>query len=455
MIETGCANTESVLAAFRRLGADAAIASSAAEVEEAPHVVLPGVGAFSTGMRALRSMGLIEPLRSRVEKERPLLAICLGHQLLLEGSEEAPGVEGLGIVPGTARRLEVGDGIPLPQIGWNRLAPDQDCKFLDAGWVFFANSYGLRLCDRPKDWCVASAEYGEGFVGAIERGQVLGCQFHPELSGGYGRRLLRTWLAGSGASSEPLATPTIRLVPCLDIKDGRVVKGVKFESLRDAGDPLELASAYELQGADEIVVLDVSATNEGRAHAVATVEELRERLAIPLTVGGGVRGVADARQLLSAGADKIAINSAAIQDPGLLQEMANAFGRQCIVLSIDASRRDDGWTTLVRSGQEDSGVDVVEWAQRGAELGAGEILLTSHDRDGTKRGYDLDLIRAVREACRLPLVASGGAASPQHMLDAIRAGATAVLAASIFHDSEHSVASIKGWLRRRGVEVRP
>lgn len=455
IIETGGANTSAVLAAFRRLGVDAEIVESAADILAAERVVLPGVGGFAAGMHRLRQRGLVDALRAHVGAGRPLLAISLGLHLLLEGSDEAPGLPGLAIVPGHARRLEARrQALPLPQIGWNRILPDRPCRYLFDGWAFFAHTYALD--GRPEDSQAAFADYGGRYVAGFEIDSILACQFHPELSGGYGRRLLRTWLEGRSLAPQPAAGPNIRVIPALDVEDGRVVRRVNMSSLNDAGDPLELASAYELQGADEIVVTDVSATRTGHAFAVSVVEDLRARLAIPLTVVGGALGIEDARRLFNAGADKIAIDSATIAQPGLLSELATTFGRQCIVLAIDAAAIEGGgWRVLFRGGQEDSGHDVIEWVERGAAQGAGEVLLSSRDRDGTKRGYDLDLIRAVRGVCRLPLIVSGGAASPAHMQEAIEAGASAVLAASIFHDAEHSVASIKGWLARRGVPLRP
>jgi imidazoleglycerol phosphate synthase cyclase subunit len=250
---------------------------------------------------------------------------------------------------------------------------------------------------------------------------------------------------------------TRRVIPCLDIRDGRVVKGVRFQGLRDAGDPTELAQAYEQQGADELVILDVSATTEGRAAAVRTIERVRRVLGIPLTVGGGVRGIDDALGLLRAGADKVGVNSAAVDDPALLTTLAERVGRQCVVLSIDAAMVETGeprWQVVTHAGTRRRDLDAVQWAARGQALGAGEILLTSWDRDGTLSGYDTALLRHVADAVRVPVIASGGADSATHMLEAFDAGASAVLAASIFHDGRHTVASVKAELRELGVEVR-
>lgn len=248
---------------------------------------------------------------------------------------------------------------------------------------------------------------------------------------------------------------TVRVIPCLDVRDGRVVKGIRFQGLVDAGDPAERAAAYEAQGADELVILDVSATPEGRGHAVETVRKVREVLRIPLTVGGGVRRVEDAARLLDAGADKVSVNTAAVERPEILSELATRFGAQCTVLAVDAAQRaDGGFEVVTRSGTHRTGIDVVQWARDGVARGAGEILLTSWDRDGTRSGYDTVLLRAVSDAVRVPVIASGGAASADHLVAALAAGASAVLAASIFHYGETTVADVKRELARAGFEVR-
>jgi imidazoleglycerol phosphate synthase cyclase subunit len=247
---------------------------------------------------------------------------------------------------------------------------------------------------------------------------------------------------------------TTRIIPCLDVRDGRIVKGVRFSGIRDAGSPTERASLYETQGADELVVLDISATPEGRATQAETIRAVRACLSIPLTVGGGVRSIENAEALLDAGADKVSLNTAAVDDPSLLSRMADRFGRQCTVLAIDAAATNGRWEVVVRSGEKRTGRDAIEWAVEGANRGAGEILLTSWDRDGTRSGYDTELIRAISAAVSVPIIASGGADRAGHLLEAIRAGADAVLAASIFHDGDTTVADVKRFLAEAGVEVR-
>jgi imidazoleglycerol phosphate synthase cyclase subunit len=246
-----------------------------------------------------------------------------------------------------------------------------------------------------------------------------------------------------------------RVIPCLDIKDGRVVKGVKFQGLRDAGDPVECARLYESQGADEIVLLDVSATPEGRGHALETVRAVRSVLSIPLSVGGGVRAADDAGRLLEAGADKVGINTAAVTRPALVGEIAERFGTQCTVLAVDAAADSDGWEVVVESGRKRTGLDVVEWCRKAVATGAGEILLTSWDRDGTRSGYDLDLTSAVASAVTVPVIASGGADGPEHLVEAIGAGASAALVASILHDGDTTVGALKRAMSQAGIVVRP
>jgi len=247
-----------------------------------------------------------------------------------------------------------------------------------------------------------------------------------------------------------------RIIPCLDIKDGRVVKGVNFVDLRDAGDPVEQARLYDEQGADELVFLDISATHEGRKTTLELVGRVADTVFMPLAVGGGIREVEDMRALLLAGADKVSINSAAVKRPELIAEGAARFGAQCIVLAIDARRRGaSGWEVYVNGGRAPTGLDALEWAARGVDLGAGEILLTSMDADGTLAGYDLDLTRAVAEAVSVPVIASGGAGTPAHFAEVLTEGkADAALAASLFHDGKLRIAELKSELQSLGVPVR-
>ncbi len=247
-----------------------------------------------------------------------------------------------------------------------------------------------------------------------------------------------------------------RIIPCLDVHAGRVVKGVNFVNLRDAGDPVEAARAYDAAGADELVFLDITATYEARSIMLDIVKRVAESVFIPFTVGGGVRSLEDARALLLAGADKVSVNSAAVRRPELIRELAEHFGSQAVVLAIDAKQKGDSWEVYVKGGREPTGLDAVEWAREGERLGAGEILLTSMDKDGTKAGYDLALTRAVAEAVSIPVIASGGAGTKEHFLEAFTEGkADAALAASVFHFGEIPIPELKRYLQDRGLPIRP
>ena len=249
---------------------------------------------------------------------------------------------------------------------------------------------------------------------------------------------------------------TKRIIPCLDVNNNRVVKGINFVNLRDAGDPVEVAKAYDKAGADELVFLDITASSDARKTVVDMVEKVAENVFIPFTVGGGIRTVDDFKEILRAGADKVAVNSAAINNPKLVSEAAEKFGSQCVVVAIDAKRRSDGgWNIYKNGGRVDMGIDAVEWARKVYELGAGEILLTSMDCAGTKNGYDIELTRAVAEQVSIPVIASGGAGTMEHFYDALTEGkAEAVLAASLFHYKEMEICDLKRYLQERNIPVR-
>jgi len=245
-----------------------------------------------------------------------------------------------------------------------------------------------------------------------------------------------------------------RIIPCLDVAEGRVVKGVHFATLRDAGDPVEQARRYDAEGADELVFLDISATHEDRKTMLDMVGRVAEAIFIPFTVGGGLRSVEDAGEALRAGADKITVNTAAVRDPGLVRRLAQTFGSQCVVVAVDVKRIGGRFTVMVTGGREVTDLEAVAWCRQVEQLGAGEIMLTSMDRDGTQLGYDVPLLGAVSSVVSIPVIASGGAGSPQHLVEAFEAGAHGVLAASIFHYEGSSVSEVRHYLRQRGIPVR-
>ena len=479
IVDSGVANLAAVESALTALGVEYSITEDPKAVLEASHAVLPGVGRFSAGLETLCRHGLDEAVREVHERGTPLLAVCLGMQMLGAGSDESPDTPGLGIVSGRFQRLP--DSVRVPHLGWNQVSADEGSG-LPSGTAAFANSFYLP--EAPSGWDAAWTTHGTTFVSMLARGRTLACQFHPELSGPFGMGLIRDWLSGklparaeggaAEADRDPDADPGLgspatdegkdravwrevapRIVPCLDVKDGRVVKGIRFQNLRDAGDPADQAGEYERQGADEIVILDIGASAEGRETQRETVRAVRRRIHIPLTVGGGVRSVDDARGLLAAGADKVSVNTAAVRDPSLLERLSQAFGTQCMVLAIDARRLGESWDTLVVGGREATGIDAIEWGREGTQLGAGEILLTSWDRDGTREGCDVELLEAMREAVEVPVIASGGIGTPDDVATAFRAGADAVLAASVFHDGDLTVGQIKTYVSEQGLAVRP
>lgn len=458
VITTGVCNTASIISGLKKAGAvSVETTSDPAVVRAAGHVVVPGVGSFAAATLALQAHDMLETLRERIAANKPTLLVCVGFQLLADGSEESPGAAGLGVVPVRIQRFS--PGVAVPQQGWNDVTATPGCKIVQSGVAYFSNSFCMRAM--PLGWTGATSQHGVAFVSALERGNVVALQFHPELSGEFGINLLARWMnavpATAAATTKPVSGLKRRVVPCLDVRDGVVVKGVKFQGLTEVGNPAAVAKAYYEQGADELTMLDVSATGEKRKTCADTVRAIRASINMPLTVGGGVNTVDDVVALLEAGADKVSMNTAAVKNPKLLGDVARRFGSQCTVLAIDAvadANVAGKWEVVIKSGKERTGLDAVAWAQEGVRLGAGEVLLTSFDRDGTRSGYDLALLAAVSAAVPVPVVASGGANSAAHMNEAFMAGADAALAASIFHYKDTTVGTVKDQLATLGSAVR-
>lgn len=480
LVPTGTANVASVAAALQRAGATVTMCQNAREIAAAERVVLPGVGSFDAAVAELRRRGWFEPLRQRLDVGLPTLGICLGMQLMLEVSDESVpprSTRGLGVIGGAVERFASGPW-RVPHMGWSavRVPPDW-CgasggavgERLADGQAYFAHSYIIpAVVPDASRWMVAESEYTGTRFAAMVRSRafpgVMACQCHPELSGSWGAAVFAHWLgvsAGTGTSQRPASRSDVRIIPCMDVRDGRIVKGTRFANLRDAGDPAERARLYAAQGADELVMLDVSAGPEGRRACLETIRAIRASIDIPLCVGGGVRTAEDASAMLDAGADKIGVNSAAVRRPELIGELAERFGRQCVVAAIDAARRgqaspalqpaetddDHSWEVVIASGTQRTGLDAIAWAGRVVELGAGEILLTSFDRDGTGEGYDIPLLAAIGRRVTVPVIASGGASRPEHLAVAVsQGGADAVLAATIFHDGLYTVSEARAAL---------
>jgi cyclase len=490
LIDYRAGNLTSVRKALAAAGAEVFTPEAAAELAGADGLIVPGVGHFEA--TAVLDGRWRDAILAHARAGKPLLGICLGLQFLFEGSTEAPGLPGLGLLPGRCGKLgpewdpsvRLGpDGwaeYKVPHVGWNAVNPTRASTILagvaPGAQAYFTHSYAAPLGEAT----AATTSTGPNtFASVVERGAIFGLQFHPEKSADAGLAMLRNFcLRIQGApevapdvspeglvsarkdDAETAHSASKRIIACLDVRDGQVVKGVKFEGLRSAGDPAELAARYNVEGIDEVVILDVTATLETRRALARTIREVARNLFIPLAVGGGIRTEDDAAAVVDAGADKVSLNSAALRDPGLISRLAVRYGSQAVVVAIDAKRGPtaagaDGFAVYARSGTSAAGRDAVEWAREAAGRGAGEILLTSMDRDGTRSGFDCELTAAVSRAVSIPVIASGGAGSFDHFVDVFTRGrADAALAASIFHFAEHGVADLKHHLDTAGIPMR-
>jgi cyclase len=437
----------SIRSALRRLGATVELADKPQLVHTSRVLVLSGAGTFGAARATLESSGLFGPLRERVIARRPTLAIGLGLHLLAEGSDEAPGVGGLGVLEGS-HVTSFDAGARGPHIGWNSVT-QAGKGLITSGHAWYAHSY--RLTSVPTGWRVCWSSYPDPagrFVAALERGGQMATQFHPELSGRWGEMLLERWLRlvlGGTLSIEPdtdaivLGTVLTRVVPCLEVAEGRVVGKQHVSGLEDASDPAELARAYDDRGADEIVLLDAGAASQRER----TIEAVRAVTSIPLTVGGGIVSFEDASRATSAGADRVVIDGTRT---ALVAEVAARFGRTSTVAAIDARKKGTGWEVA-------AGIDALGSAADAAAHGAGEVLLTTVGDDGARAPYDLDLVRAVRAKVGVPLLASGRWSDPAELVAAVEAGADGVLAAPS-SERELGIGAIKEAMERRGIAVR-
>ena len=459
LVDYGAGNLASVRKALAEIGASVWTPTVAGELGRAHGVVVPGVGHFDATRRLTNEWRTA--IRAVVADGTPLLGICVGLQWLFEGSDEAPGVQGLGTFNGNCFLLPSAGTSPLkiPHVGWNSLTiprPTRLMTGIDPGTqVYFTHSYAAPITDDTAAIC----EYGVPFSAAMERDNVTAVQFHPEKSGPAGLHILGNWMRGlsrrNSERSGARAGLSKRIIACLDVRDGKVVKGVNFEGLRDAGDPATLARRYNVDGIDEIVILDVTATLEARQARAQTIRAVAKEIFLPLTVGGGIRSDADADAAIEAGADKVSLNTAALENPELITSLGSRYGSQAVIVAIDAKRDAGRYTVFSRSGSSGTGRDAVEWAREATSRGAGEILLTSIDRDGTKAGFDCELTAAVSAAVNIPVIASGGAGTFEHFADVFTSGrADAALAASIFHFNEKSVSQLKAFLQMRQIPVR-
>jgi cyclase len=490
LIDYHAGNLTSVRKALAAAGAEVFTPDAPSQIAGADGLIVPGVGHFEA--TAVLDAPWREAILAHARAGKPLLGICLGLQFQFGGSTEAPSLPGLGLLPGRCGRLgpewdpavQLSAGawaeFKVPHVGWNAVNPTRPSSIL-AGVAPGAQAYFTHSFAAPIGAATAATTTTgpNTFASVVERGAIFGLQFHPEKSGDAGLAMLRNFCNLGVLPSSPGAAPgtppedapgdtpggiahhaSKRIIACLDVRDGQVVKGVKFEGLRSAGDPAELAARYNVEGIDEVVILDVTATLETRRALARTIADVARNLFIPLAVGGGIRTEADAAAVVDAGADKVSLNSAALADPDLISRLAVRYGSQAVVVAIDAKRGQtaagpDGFAVYARSGTSAAGRDAVEWAREAASRGAGEILLTSMDRDGTRQGFDLPLTQAIADSVPVPVIASGGVGNLDHLVDGIRQGhATAVLAASIFHFGEFTIRQAKEHMVRAGLPMR-
>ena len=461
LIDYGAGNLTSVRNAFAAIGEETVVTRDPEVIGKADRVVFPGVGAAAHAMDNLRRFGLVDVVR-RAAATKPVLGICLGMQVLFEHSEEDGGVEMLGILPGKVRRFPDVPGCKVPEIGWNSVSAPAGARVPGVGGgqeYYFVHSYAA---DVIGDTCLTASYAGVTFTAMVRRGNLWACQFHPEKSGRIGLNLLRAWMQGVASSPSPSPSPftslTRRVIPCLDVRAGCVTKGVKFKNNVDLGDPVEMAVKYAEGGADELVFYDITASAERRPIDIGMVEAVAKAVRIPFAVGGGISTVADMERVILAGAEKVSVNSLAVRNPQIIAEGAAVFGAQCIVLGMDPYRSGktaSGYEITTRGFREFTGMDAVEWAKRAADLGAGEIVVNSVDADGTRAGFELEITRLIAEAVGVPVVASGGAGRPEHLVDAFNlARADAAIVAGMIHSGEYTIGQIKEGMAAARVPTR-
>ena len=461
IIDYKAGNLTSVKLAFAALGEEAVVTNDPSVIRAADRVVFPGVGAAKSAMDNLRALGLVDVVREAATSGKPFLGICLGMQILFRHSEEDGGVETLGILDGQVRRFPDVPGCKVPEIGWNATRGTGD-------EYYFVHSYYAEV---TPDTSLTANYAGVTFTAMVKKGNLWACQFHPEKSGKLGLALLKAWLEGAvnscgssriahPSSLASLATLTRRVIPCLDVKGGRVTKGVKFKNNIDLGDPVEMAVAYSDGGADELVFYDITASAERRPIDIGMVEAVAKAIRIPFAVGGGISCVADMERVILAGAEKVSVNSLAVRNPQIISDGARAFGAQCVVLGMDPVKSANphcpsGYEITTRGFREFTGMDAVEWAKRAADLGAGEIVVNSVDADGTRAGFELDITRLIADAVGVPVVASGGAGKPAHLVTVFReAHADAAIVAGMIHTGDYTLAQIKEEMHAAGVPTR-
>ena len=526
LLDYGAGNVRSVRNAIRALGFSVIDVTRPADILAADKLIFPGVGSFGSAMQRLHQCGYVEPLLAYLKADRPFLGICLGLQTLFEGSEEALGVQGLGLIKGQVRRFAAA-GLSVPQIGWNGInlrKPSGLFNDYQGEKLYFVHSYRAMAQEDDQEWVLTTTDYGEEFVSAVQKGNVAACQFHPEKSGRAGLAILNNFLTATDLttaaamavqSCPPPTRMAKRIIACLDVRsndtgDLVVTKGDQYDvresgEVRNLGKPVELAKRYYEEGADEVTFLNITAFRDFPMKDQPMLEVLQrasEQVFVPLTIGGGIREFTDsegcrysaldvAAEYFRSGADKISIGSDAVAiveeyrrtgkktGASSIEQISAVYGNQAVVISIDPRRvyvrspaatphhtirtaqpNPNGdeycwYQCTVKGGREGRDVDAVELAQACQALGAGEILLNCIDRDGTNSGFDLELIKQVRQAVTIPVIASSGAGCVEHFSRVFEeTGVEAALAAGIFHRREVPISAVKEHLRKKGIETR-
>jgi len=529
LLDYGAGNVRSVRNAIKKLGFSVEDVVSPEDILTAEKLIFPGVGSFGLVMDRLRAAGYVEPLRRRILEDKPFLGICVALQALYEGSEETPGVKGLGVIPGQIKRFPAGS-LSVPQIGWNGIKQQKSSRLLngyDGEKLYFVHSYHAPVEQHSRDWYLSLTDYGYEFVSAVERGNVSAFQFHPEKSGEAGLRILENFLnysetieAGNlhnQVQEQERGETRIakRIIACLDVRsndngDLVVTKGDQYDvrsegEVRNLGKPVQLAKRYYQEGADEVTFLNITGFRDFPMKdqpMLEVLEKTSENVFVPLTIGGGIREFTDSEGIsytsldvasayFRAGADKISIGSDAVYTvedflqtgkktgTSSIEQISVVYGAQAVVISVDPRRvyvdapEDTEHNTIkttspgpdgqlycwyqctVKGGREGRDIDAVQLVQVCEKLGAGEVLLNCIDKDGTNSGFDLELIKQVKEAVSIPVIASSGAGNPEHFVDVFSQTTTdAALAAGIFHRNEVTIDAVKTTVQRSGIEIR-
>lgn len=450
IIDYKSGNIGSIKNILEKLGAEYIISDDPSILKKTNKLIFPGQGRAGPAMEELKNRKLDIFIKNT---KKPFLGICLGMQLLLDYSQE-DNTQCLGIIPGQVRKF--GTKYPVPQIGWNKIELIGGSNIIpnetNGEYFYFINSY---IVETNPEFIFGITNYGGNFASIIQKDNYTGLQFHPEKSGDLGIQIIESFLKQPKISFFETSNLAKRVITCMDIKNGRVVKGTGYKSLKDSGDPVEMAIGYSNQGVDELVFLDIGATVEDRPTLYDLVRKVSQNVNVPLTVGGGIKSMSDIDTLLKSGADKVSIGSVAISNPELIKKAVEKYGSQCITISIDPKLEGENWIQYISGGNISTGKNTLEFAIEMEALGVGELLVNSLNRDGTKSGYDIALLKAVKERVNISVIASSGAGKLEDFYQVIsEANVDAVLAAGLFHSNTLTIDQVKEYLKSKNVNIR-